>query len=122
MARFRVCRSCGDLHQTNRWPHNCMPPAPQRSDYPSPYVQSDYLGGINGLYHHAALKRFDSKAAFRQATKETGCVEMGNELSASMKGRDYELKSDVIESGINDALHEMGISSDSDVGEFTHGG
>jgi hypothetical protein len=56
VSRQRVCRYCGDLHEVANWPHNCMPPAPQRSDLAAPYVISDQLGGINGEYHHAALR------------------------------------------------------------------
>jgi hypothetical protein len=118
MARFRLCRFCGDMHALHAWPHNCLPDKPARSDFPAPFVISDSLGGINGLYHHAALKRVDSKSEFRRLTKETGCIELGNEYDAATRPRDIEIKQDVIEAGVNDALHEMGISSENDVGDF----
>ena len=96
-----------------------MPTAPQRSDHPSPYVISDYLpGGINGLFHHGVARKVDSKAAFRRATKASGCIEVGNEMGATKVRTITELKSDVVESSINDALHQQGVSSESDVGEF----
>lgn len=123
MARFRMCKFCGDLHQLGKWPHNCLPDKPARSDFPSPYVISDALpGGVNGLFHHAALRKFDSKHQFREATKAFGCIELGNEYAAATRGRDpTELNDTVIESAINDALHEHGISSESDMGNVDYG-
>jgi hypothetical protein len=123
VARFRLCKSCGDLHQLNRWPHNCMPAAPARSDYPSPYVQTDSLpGGVNGLFHHAAMRKIDSKKAYRDATKAFGCIEMGNEYAAATSARpETETNDTVIESAINDALHQHGVSSDSDMGKVDYG-
>ena len=79
-TRFRLCRHCGDLHQLNRWPDNCREDPWPRSDLPAPYVVSDTLGaGVNGLYHHGVNQRFDSKAAYRRATKEAGYIEVGTE-------------------------------------------
>lgn len=120
MATFRLCRSCGDLHQLGRWPHNCLPDAPNRSDLPAPYIISDTLpGGVNGLMHHGIGKRIDSKSGYRRATKDSGCIEVGNEYVATAK-RDYRdnLKTEVIESAVNEALHRQGVSSECDVGEF----
>lgn len=124
MARFRLCKYCGELHQVNRWPHNCLPPAPARSDHPAPYVQTDTLpGGVNGLFHHAALRKFDSKKAYRDATRAFGCIEMGNEYEAATRPRAaIETNDNVIESAVNDALHQHGISSDSDMGKLDYGG
>lgn len=120
MARFRLCRFCGDLHQVGRWPDNCRDTGWHRSDYPSPYVISDTLpGGVNGLYHHGVAKKIDSKSAFRRATKESGCVEVGNEFAATTK-REYRdnLSTHAVESAVNEALHRQGVSSESDVGDF----
>lgn len=126
VSRQRVCRHCGDLHETSRWPDNCKEDGWPRSDHPSPYVVSDNLpGGINGLYHHAALKKIDSKSAYRQATREHGCVEVGNEREALDKldreSRNREFAPDVLESGVNQALHQLGISSDSDTEKLDYG-
>lgn len=122
MARFRLCKFCGDLHQLGRWPHNCLPDPPNRSDYPSPYVQSDYLpGGVNGLYHHGVAKRTDSKSHFRAMTRDSGCIEVGNEKAAT-KHREYKPVSDkVIESGVNEALHRLGVSSECETTKVDYG-
>jgi len=55
----------------------------KRSGLPMPFVVSDNLG--DHLLHPATGERFDSKARFREATKEAGCVEMGNDPQASAK-------------------------------------
>ena len=100
-----------------------MPPAPQRSDHPAPYVVSDNLpGGINGLFHHGVNKKLDSKAAYRRATKDSGCIEVGNERIESSVREDVTMNRDVIESGVNDALHQLGISSDSDMSRINFDG
>lgn len=127
VSRQRVCKYCGDLHEVGRWPDNCKDNPWPRGDYPAPAVISDYLpGGINGLYHHAALKKIDSKSAYRQATREHGCIEVGGELEAMNKldaqSRNREADTTVIESGVNEALHRHGISSDSDMGKVEYGG
>ena len=119
-TRLYWCRQCEETHQRVGYARNCDPEPPQRSDYPSPYVISDNLpGGVNGLFHHAALKKIDSKSAYRRATKDAGCVEIGNEAAAAMKPRAYAETSDkVIQSGVNEALHRLGVSSESDMGKI----
>lgn len=120
MARFALCRHCGDLHQYGRWPDNCKDDAPKRSDYPSPYVVSDSLpGGVNGLFHHGVARRTDSKSHFRRLTKESGCIEVGNEMAAT-KRREFKdnIKPAAIEAAVNEALAQQGVTSESDVGEF----
>ena len=117
---YRLCKYCGDLHQLGAWPHNCLPDKPARSDFPSPYVVSDSLpGGVNGLFHHGAAKRTDSKSGFRKMTKDSGCIEVGNEYVATSK-REYRdnVSTEKLESAVNDALHRQGVSSESDVGDF----
>lgn len=126
MSRQRVCRHCGDLHEVGRWPDNCKDNGWQRSDHPSPYVVTDYLpGGINGLFHHAACKKIDSKSAYRRATREHGCLEVGNERDAFEKfaaeTRNRPLPDDVIASGVNEALARHGIESESDVESIDYG-
>lgn len=119
MARFLVCKHCGDLHQLGRWPDNCKDDPWPRSDHPSPYVVSDYLpGGINGLYHHGVARKIDNKSGYRRATKESGCIEVGNEHAATTKRTHTDLDDRTIQSAVNDALHSQGVSSESDVGDF----
>lgn len=46
-----------------------------------PSIISDDLGaGVNGLRNHADGRMYDGKSAFRQATRDAGCVEVGNEV------------------------------------------
>lgn len=119
VSRQRVCRHCGDLHEVSRWPDNCKDNGWPRSDHPSPYVVSDNLpGGVNGLFHHGVGKRTDSKSGFRRMTREAGCVEVGNEYDATCKRTVKEVKTEVIEAAVNEALHRQGVSSESDVGDF----
>lgn len=120
MATFGLCKYCGDLHQYGKWPDNCKTDPWPRSDYPSPHVVSDSLpGGVNGLFHHGLAKRTDSKSHFRRMTRDSGCVEVGNEYAATSR-REYRdnVKTEAIESAVNEALHQQGVSSESDVGEF----
>lgn len=123
----RMCKSCGDWHYLNRWPHNCMPERPNRSDLPAPAIHSDSLGGVNGLFHHAALRRFDNKRDFRRATREHGCEEAGGELAAVERANAQARVKDTwapnsIEAAVNEALHQHGIHSDSDTGKLDYGG
>jgi len=122
VSRQRLCKYCGDLHEVGDWPHNCAEPAPNRSDFPSPMVISDYLpGGVNGLFHHGVARKIDNKAEYRRATKESGCIEVGNEHAPTTRRYDKPIKDDVIAEGVNRALHEHGISSESDMGKLDYG-
>lgn len=120
MARFYWCRLCETTHQRVAYARNCDPEPPNRSDFPAPFIISDNLpGGVNGLLHHGVGRRIDSKSGYRRATKDSGCIEVGNEYVATTK-REYRdgLKTDVVESAVNEALHRQGVSSESDVGDF----
>jgi hypothetical protein len=108
------------MHQLGRWPDNCKEDAWPRSELGAPFVIRDTLpGGVNGLYHHGVAKRTDSKSQFRRLTKESGCIEVGNEMAAT-RSRPFvdNIKSETIEAAVNDALHRQGVSSESDVGDF----
>lgn len=124
VSRQRVCKYCGDLHELARWPDNCKDNPWPRSDHPAPYVVSDNLpGGVNGLYHHGVAHKIDSKAAYRRATKESGCIEVGNEFDAAdMSQRAYVAPDEnAIQSGINEALARHGIESDDDLKKVDYG-
>jgi hypothetical protein len=120
MARFYWCKVCEDTHQRVSYRRNCDPELPQRGDYPTPHIVSDGLpGGVNGLLHHGVGRRTDSKSRFRQMTRDSGCIEVGNEYAATAK-REYRdnISTHTLESGVNEALHRQGVSSESDVGDF----
>lgn len=123
----RMCRTCGDWHYLERWPHNCRKEAPNRSDFPAPAVHSDSLGGVNGMFHHAALRRFDNKRDYRRATREHGCEEIGGEYDALERHNERARLTDTFdpaatEAAVNESLHELGIHSDSDCKDFDYGG
>lgn len=42
---------------------------------------------MNSLRHMADNKYYDSKSAFRKATKRAGCIEVGNETATLLKPR-----------------------------------
>lgn len=111
-SHYRFCKYCEELHQLGAWPHNCLEPAPQRSDFPSPYVVSDYLpGGVNGLFHHGVARKIDNKAGYRRATRESGCVEVGNEYVASKTRKFVGMTDTQIESAVNDAINEVAVDN-----------
>lgn len=124
----RLCKSCGDWHYLTKWPHNCLPERPARSEFPAPAIHSDSLGnGVNGMFHHAALRRFDSKSAYRRATREHGCEEIGGEYDALERHNERARQTDTFdpvetERAVNESLHELGIHSDSDTKDFDYGG
>lgn len=122
VSRQRICRHCGDLHETSRWPDNCKENAWPRSDHPAPHIISDSLpGGINGLYHHGVARKVDSKSAYRRATKDSGCIEVGNEFDATASRRHVEVNETKIQDGINEALARHGVEGDSDMGKIDYG-
>lgn len=40
--------------------------------------------GMDALVHPATGETFDSKSAFRAATRDAGCVELGNDVTAAL--------------------------------------
>jgi hypothetical protein len=70
----RMCKVCGDWHDLDEpWPAKCRGNSGRSS---APYVISDTM---QPLKHMGTGEVLDSKAKFRQATKASGCVELGNE-------------------------------------------
>ncbi len=80
MARYtlRICRDCGDMHQTNEWPAECMGQfRKKRSDLPMPAIRSD---GMDTIVNHADGRLYDSRSAYERAVKDAGCVIVGNDF------------------------------------------
>jgi hypothetical protein len=122
VARFYWCKTCETTHERVLHVRNCDPEPWPRGDYPTPAVISDYLpGGVNGLYHHGVAKKIDSKSGFRRATRESGCIEVGNEYAATTRREDKPLGKDVIASGLNEALARHGIVSECDTRKLDYG-
>lgn len=52
----------------------------------TPYIVRD---GMDALLNHANGQVYDSKSAFRRATRDAGCVEVGNDAPLTLAPRDY---------------------------------
>lgn len=48
-------------------------------------ISDDLKSGVNGLWHPATGTRTDSKSHFRQMTKASGCVEVGDESNTAKR-------------------------------------
>lgn len=75
---IRLCRACGDWHDPDIWPAECLPDASAaRSSFPTPMVASDTLN--MPLQSMATGNWHTSKAAMRQEYRDHGMIEIGNE-------------------------------------------
>jgi hypothetical protein len=88
-GQFMACKTCGGMHETSHWPHNCMP---EQFDLAHEYagigIISDNLesiGGLNGVQCQASGIHFTSKSKLRREYKARGMVEMGNDKPAPLK-------------------------------------
>lgn len=73
---YRKCKYCGEFHATNAWPDNHRDPPKARSHLSAPMIDRD---GLDDLWHPHNGQLYDSKSAFRAATKAAGGEEVGNE-------------------------------------------
>lgn len=80
--RFRICKLCGEMHSLSAWPDNHRELPPQRSSLPAPYFISDQL---DDLVNPVDSRRYDSKTAFRRATKAGGGIEIGNDEQKDLR-------------------------------------
>jgi len=105
----RKCKVCDGWHYLDRWPHNCLPEVNlARSDFPSPHVISDTLpGGVNGLYHHGACKRIDSKSEYSKTTRALGYIEVGNERPQARRREHIHSSDRDIEASVAETLQEF---------------
>lgn len=70
----RKCKVCDGWHDLDEpWPEKCAPKAKATAFF----VISDTM---QPLRHMGTGEILDSKAKFRQATRASGCVELGNSL------------------------------------------
>lgn len=71
MPTQRMCKTCGNWHNLDQpWP--CA----RQTKSTAPYVISDTMAPTK---HMGTGEVLDSKAKFRQATRASGCVEIGTE-------------------------------------------
>jgi hypothetical protein len=76
--RERYCKVCGGWHQLDRWPGNCLPERPQRSDLPGPMVIRDTMDPVQSMQDG---KMYDSKRAMRAHYRRAGVIEVGDDPS-----------------------------------------
>lgn len=69
----------------------------------TPYVISDEM---SSLVNHADGKHYTSKAKFRQATRDAGCVEIGNEMPIT-KRQPVQLDRRQRREDIRRAMHDL---------------
>lgn len=69
----RMCKACGKWHDLEQWPAKCV----RHYKSAAPFVISDTM---QPLKHMGTGEMLDSKAKFRQATRASGCVEIGTEI------------------------------------------
>lgn len=83
-GQFMACRTCGGIHETSHWPHNCMP---EQFDLAHEYAGiatiSDSLEGygLNGIQSQADGRWHTSKSRLRADYRALGMVEMGNDAA-----------------------------------------
>jgi len=92
---YRQCKYCGEFHDIAAWPDNHREPPPARSSLAAPFVDRD---GLDDLWHPHDNNHYDSKAAFRAATKAAGAEEVGNEVQKDNRTFDKVTKDDVAKS------------------------
>lgn len=69
----RMCKACGKWHDLDKpWPAKCA----RHFKSSAPFVISDTMDPTK---HMGTGEVLDSKAKFRQATKASGCIEIGTE-------------------------------------------
>jgi len=98
------------IHNGELVPSHLVPRAPvQRSHLPAPMLIRD---DMDALKNPATGLLYDSKSAFRQATRAAGCYEVGNDapnVSAGVQGHtdsDREIATD-----IKQAMEQVGYAS-----------
>jgi hypothetical protein len=95
-ATYRICRSCGDMHEVSAWPRECLEQFRKaRSDLPMPAIRAD---GMDPIMNHANGLVYDSRSAYERGVRDAGCEIVGTE-KIQPKPRavlsDRELKQDI---------------------------
>ena len=74
---IRLCKTCRDWHDPDKWPQDCMPSAVSKaSTFPAPRVIGDTMPLVQS---QADGKYYDSKTAIRAHYRAAGVVEMGTD-------------------------------------------
>lgn len=95
-ATYRICRSCGDMHEVSEWPRDCLEQFRKaRSELPMPAIRSD---GMDPIINHANGLMYDSRSAYERGVRDAGCEIVGNEkltAKAPPEPSMRELKQDI---------------------------
>lgn len=103
-TRYLLCKSCGDIHATNAWPHNCMPFAPARSELTAPMV---ITGTVEPFVSQADGRRYSCKRRYEREVRAHGCVVVGNEPCATQRPKPIELSDTELERDIKRSIETL---------------
>lgn len=79
MATYRICKVCGDLHDTANWPDNHREWQPDnRSDLAAPMIIRDSMDPTQSMLDG---RIYDSKSNLRRTYRQAGVIEVGNDPS-----------------------------------------
>lgn len=94
------------IHNGELVPSHLIPRGPSnRSHLSAPMLIRD---NMDALVNPATGLLYDSKSAFRHATRDAGCVEMGNDAPNQGHEPDYDAGKDV-EGDIKQAMEQLGL-------------
>lgn len=120
MATYRICKVCGDIHDTANWPDNHREWMPDnRSDLAAPMIIRDGMEPTKSMLDGQI---YDSKSRIRQTYKQAGMVEVGNDSSytdpekmrsqaASERKRQKQQSRKKIEASVGKALSRAGFGA-----------
>lgn len=74
--RQRLCRVCGEWHELDSWPMECVPEQSTASSaFPAPRLISDNLDYVQSMLDG---QRYTSKSKLRSTYRAAGVEEVGN--------------------------------------------
>jgi hypothetical protein len=86
MPRSRLCRACGDFHDTESpWPEACAGHFRTRAN-DAPNIRTDGMDPVKSM---ADGKTYDSKSAYYGSVKRAGCEIVGNDAGGFGKRPEY---------------------------------
>ena len=108
----RLCRYCGELHQLDAWPHNCLPPAPNRSELAAPSVINGALADVRNPINGQI---YTCKRTYERDVRAAGCVIMGNESAGKTRVPPPEISEADVVGDIKRTLEELKTDNLSDI-------
>lgn len=76
--RQRHCKKCGQWHELEAWPYECLPDRVSAASdtFPVPYFISDTM---DPLLHPLDQKHYSSKSTFEKVTRDGGYETVGDD-------------------------------------------